>query len=86
MSKIFIKITIFFVKVYKSFFSPILGNRCRFLPSCSDYFIECLNEFGLLKGFLFGIKRISNSHPIKFLGGRSGLDLNPKKRKVKNAL
>ena len=84
MSKIFIKITIFFVKVYKYFFSPILGNRCRFLPSCSDYFIECLNEFGLLKGFLFGIKRISKCHPIKFLGGRSGLDLIPKKRKVKN--
>ncbi len=84
MSTIFIKIIIFFVKVYKYFFSPILGNRCRFLPSCSDYFIECLNEFGLLKGFLFGITRISKCHPIKFLGGSSGLDLIPKKRKAKN--
>tara|TARA_X000000368_G_scaffold335256_1_gene272744 strand:+ start:345 stop:602 length:258 start_codon:yes stop_codon:yes gene_type:complete len=84
MNKIFIKTAIFFIKIYKYFFSPLLGNRCRFLPTCSDYFIECLNEYGFFKGVYFGLKRIIKCHPVKFLGGSSGLDLVPKKRNVKN--
>ena len=84
MNNILIKTAIFFIKLYKYFFSPLLGNKCRFLPSCSDYFIESLNEHGFLKGVLFGFKRIIKCHPIKFLGGRSGLDLVPKKRNMKN--
>jgi len=50
MNKMLIKTVVFFVKIYKYIFSPLLGNRCRFLPSCSDYFIECLNEYGFFKG------------------------------------
>ena len=84
MNKIFIKTAVFFIKIYKYFFSPLLGNRCRFLPSCSDYFIECLNEHGLFKGALLGLKRIIKCHPMKFLGGSSGLDLVPKKRNINN--
>ena len=84
MNKIFIKAAIFFINIYKYFFSPLLGNRCRFLPTCSEYFIECLNEYGFFKGVTFGFKRIIKCHPIKFLGGSSGLDLVPKKRNVKN--
>ena len=78
------KILIFIVKVYQYLVSPLLGNKCRFLPSCSDYFIESLNEHGFFKGVIFGFKRIIKCHPIKFLGGSSGLDLVPKKRNVKN--
>ena len=84
MNKMLIKTVVFFVKIYKYIFSPLLGNRCRFLPSCSDYFIECLNEYGFFKGTSFGFKRIIKCHPIKFLGGSSGLDLVPKKRNMKN--
>ncbi len=84
MINIFTKATIFLIKLYKYFFSPLLGNKCRFLPTCSDYFIECLNEFGFFKGIAFGLKRIIKCHPIKILGGSSGLDLAPKKRNIKN--
>ena len=84
MNKFFIKVIIFLIKIYKYFFSPLLGNRCRFLPSCSDYFIECLNNYGFFKGIFLGLKRITKCHPIKFLGGSSGLDFVPKKRNVKN--
>ncbi len=84
MNKIFINAAIFFIKIYKYFCSPLLGNRCRFLPSCSDYFIECLIEFGFFKGIFYGLKRIGKCHPFKYLGGSSGLDLVPKKRNVKN--
>ena len=84
MKKILINTAIFFVKIYKYLISPLLGNRCRFLPSCSDYFIECLKEHGFYKGMFFGVRRIIKCHPVKFLGGSSGLDLVPKKRNVKN--
>ena len=84
MNKILIKITIFFIKIYKYFFSPLVGTSCRFLPTCSDYAIECLKEYGFFRGIFFSLKRITKCHPIKFLGGSSGLDLVPKKRNIKN--
>ncbi len=84
MNKILINISIFFIKIYKYLFSPFLGNKCRFLPSCSDYFIDCLNEHGFLLGLYYGFKRILKCHPIKVLGGSSGLDLVPKKENNKN--
>ena len=67
------------IKIYKLFISPYIGNNCSYLPTCSDYFIDCLNEFGLFKGFFLGLKRVLSCHPIKFLGGGQGFD--PVKRK-----
>ena len=84
MNKILIKAVILLINIYKYFFSPLLGNKCRFLPSCSDYCIECLKEHGFIKGLYFSFKRIIKCHPIKFLGGNSGLDLVPKKGNIKN--
>ena len=66
------------IKFYKYFISPVLGNNCRFLPSCSEYFIDCLKNFGIIKGSYLGLKRICKCHPIKILGGKSGLDFVPK--------
>ncbi len=74
---IFIKI----IRVYKIFISPLLGNNCRYLPTCSDYFIDSLNEHGVIKGTLKGTKRILSCHPIKFLGGGEGFDPVRKKNK-----
>ena len=59
-----IKTVVFFVKIYKYIFSPLLGNRCRFLPSCSDYFVEALKTFGILKGLYLSILRILKCNPI----------------------
>ena len=75
------KIIIYFVKLYKYFVSPLIGNNCRYFPTCSDYFVESINEYGVIKGSIKGIKRILSCHPIKFLGGGEGLD--PVKKKVK---
>jgi len=69
------------IKIYKVFISPFLGHNCRYLPTCSEYFIDSLNEHGVLKGILKGTKRILSCHPIKFLGGGEGFD--PVKKKVK---
>ena len=71
------KFLIFIIKIYQFFISPLLGNRCRFLPTCSEYFIESLQKYSLLKGFYLGTKRILRCHPFKKLGGDHGIDLVP---------
>ena len=72
---------IYLIKFYKFFISPVLGNNCRYLPTCSEYFIDSLNEYGAFKGTIKGTKRILSCHPIKFLGGGEGFD--PVKKKSK---
>jgi len=68
------------IKFYKLFISPYIGNNCRYLPTCSEYFIDSLNEHGVFKGTIKGTKRILSCHPIKMLGGGSGIDPVKKKR------
>ena len=50
------------------------------MPTCSEYFIDSLKEYGAIKGSIKGLKRISSCHPIKFLGGDSGFDPVVKKK------
>ena len=80
MSKILIYLKIYIIRLYQYFLSPLIGSRCRFLPSCSEYFIEALKSYGLIKGSYLGYKRILSCHPFKFLGGGDGLDLVPNKK------
>ena len=77
---IFSKVIIKIIKLYQYILSPYLGNNCRYLPTCSEYFIESIKEFGLLKGSFLGLKRILSCHPIKVLGGGEGFDPIKKKR------
>ena len=79
--KIIVKIIIQIINIYKLLISPYLGNNCRYMPTCSQYFIDSLNEYGFLKGLFMGTKRIFKCHPIKFLGGGEGFD-PVKKRKL----
>ncbi len=72
------------IKGYKYLISPLLGNSCRYLPSCSEYSIEALQNYGFLKGTYKSLKRILSCHPIKFLGGGEGYDpINKEDTKVK---
>ena len=70
-------ILIFIIKIYQYLISPLLGSRCRFLPSCSEYFIEALKTQGLAIGIKLGVKRIFKCHPFKKLGGSQGVDFVP---------
>ena len=70
---------ILIIKFYKLIISPYLGNNCRYLPTCSEYFIDSLNKHGVFKGTVKGIKRILSCHPIKVLGGGEGFDPVEKK-------
>jgi|TARA_B100001063_G_C16702508_1_gene523361 putative membrane protein insertion efficiency factor len=80
MYKFFIYLNIGCIKLYQYFLSPALGNKCRYLPTCSEYYIESLKIHGLINGSYLGVKRILSCHPFKFLGGGSGLNYVPKKK------
>mgnify|MGYP001229376625 FL=1 len=82
MSKLLISFNIFLIKSYQFIISPIFANKCRYLPTCSQYYIDALKTHGLVKGTYLGLKRILSCHPIKILGGGSGLDFVPNKKSL----
>ncbi len=51
------------IRLYQLTISPLLGPRCRFYPSCSQYAIEAVNRFGFLRGGWLALKRIGRCHP-----------------------
>jgi len=67
------------VKLYQKYLSPLLGNNCRYTPTCSEYMIEAIRIHGALKGTWMGLCRIARCNPF----GGSGYDPVPP-RKEKN--
>ena len=72
---VFKNILIKLIKGYKFLISPLVGQSCRYLPTCSEYSLESLKEHGIIKGSYLSIKRISHCHPL----GGHGYDPVPKK-------
>lgn len=64
LRKISIAIPLLLVKLYQWIISPVLGQRCRFHPSCSFYALEALKSHGLIIGGWLSIKRILKCHPF----------------------
>ena len=54
---------IFLIKLYQWVISPLLGSKCRYTPTCSQYGIEALKKYGPIKGLWLTIKRIARCHP-----------------------
>lgn len=54
---------LFLIRLYQKYISPLLGQNCRFTPSCSQYMVEAITEHGHLKGAFLGSKRICKCHP-----------------------
>lgn len=69
------KLFILPIRIYQLVLSPLLGANCRHHPSCSQYTIEAIQEWGVFKGIWLGMKRISRCHPW----GTHGYDPVPKK-------
>ena len=74
-----ISLVLILIKFYNYFISPLLGVKCRFLPTCSEYCQESLKKHGMKKGGFYSLKRILRCHPVKILGAGDGIDRVPEK-------
>lgn len=54
---------IFLIKIYQWFISPLLGSKCRYTPTCSQYGLQAFKKYGVFKGGYLTIKRILSCHP-----------------------
>ncbi len=55
---------VFVARVYQWTLSPLIGPKCRFEPSCSNYFIQAVRKYGAVRGLWRGIKRIARCNPF----------------------
>ncbi|TNF08893.1 MAG: membrane protein insertion efficiency factor YidD [Gammaproteobacteria bacterium] len=58
------EVVISIIRGYQYLVSPILGDRCRFYPSCSCYAIEAVNQHGTIKGGYLTLRRLIKCHPF----------------------
>lgn len=71
------KLLILPIRFYQAAISPLLGaNKCRFQPTCSQYAVEAIEEWGIFKGSWLAIRRITKCHPW----GPWGYDPVPKQK------
>jgi putative membrane protein insertion efficiency factor len=55
---------LFLIRGYQAMISPYLTPACRFTPTCSEYTRQAIDQYGALKGFVMGLKRLSRCHPL----------------------
>jgi putative membrane protein insertion efficiency factor len=72
------RLLIAFIKVYQYTLSPLLGPRCRYYPSCSNYAVKALREHGALRGLGLATWRLLRCNPFS----NGGYDPVPPRRKV----
>lgn len=58
-----VRIAIGLLRIYRYLLSPMLGPRCRFLPSCSEYAIQALHTHGAMHGGWLSARRLCKCHP-----------------------
>lgn len=64
---------ILLIRLYQVVLSPLIGPKCRYTPTCSQYSLEAFKKYGPFKGFWLSIRRIGSCHPW----GGSGYDPLP---------
>ena len=58
------KIAILFIKFYRLFISPLKPPTCRFVPTCSEYALQAIEKYGIIRGGSMAIRRILRCHPF----------------------
>jgi putative membrane protein insertion efficiency factor len=58
------KVLVWLIRLYQRALSPLLGNVCRFEPSCSRYAVACLETHGAARGSLLSFVRLCKCHPF----------------------
>lgn len=52
------------LRLYKRYLSPILPSACRFHPTCSEYMLEAVSKYGVMRGVAMGCRRLLRCHPF----------------------
>ena len=63
LSTLSIRLMRILIRGYQVLISPIIGPRCRYLPTCSEYFLEAVQNHGVLTGAKMGLIRVARCHP-----------------------
>ena len=58
------RILVVLVRCYQTTLGPLFGGRCRFYPSCSEYFVQAVKKYGALRGTAKGLWRLARCHPF----------------------
>jgi len=61
------------ILMYRKILSPVLGRRCIYLPTCSEYAFDAIGEWGALRGTWMAVKRVGRCNPLR----EGGLDPVP---------
>jgi hypothetical protein len=51
------------LRAYQRLVSPLLGNRCKYYPSCSEYAVQAIDRFGILRGLVLAGWRLLRCNP-----------------------
>ena len=57
-------VTLFLLRQYKRWMSPMLPSACRFTPTCSEYMMDAVSKYGAARGVWLGLKRLGRCHPF----------------------
>ncbi len=76
-----IKIYILPILIYKKFISPFLGSNCKYVPSCSTYFIESVKKHGIVHGSKLGWARLFRCNKF-YMGGSDPVPLEYNKKLI----
>lgn len=57
-------VIIFLLRAYKLCLSPLLPSACRFRPTCSEYMLEAVRQYGAMRGVWLGLRRLARCHPF----------------------
>ena len=58
------KLVIAMIRFYQKYISPYKGTKCPYVPSCSQYSLEAIEKYGVLRGCMLGGKRILKCNPF----------------------
>ena len=59
---------VFVLRAYQRLLSPLLGPRCKYYPSCSEYAVQAIARFGILRGLVLAMWRLLRCNPFSHGG------------------